>query len=257
MINKNNSASNTSMFIDGFFRSNFVVKTGVLFALVSVLFIGNASAALIEADFLETGDKHLTVDIDTGLEWLDVAGTGTEGKTYSEIMSGYGGFTTTYGFRYATMEELQVLMLNAGISIASDLENLEIDYWESNDPRPTLASDDPIIYQNAANFVNMIGANWVRPDKGNHISSQAQLAPGSSAEPGEVYHFDINATETTIENFDHNVQIKMLITDADLTYDTWGHLLVRNTEVSPVPVPAAAWLFSSALIGLVGFKRKK
>ncbi len=29
------------------------------------------------------------------------------------------------------------------------------------------------------------------------------------------------------------------------------------TFTSSVPVPAAAWLFGSALIGLVGFKRKK
>lgn len=28
-------------------------------------------------------------------------------------------------------------------------------------------------------------------------------------------------------------------------------------DASPVPVPAAAWLFGSALVGLVGFKRKK
>lgn len=32
---------------------------------------------------------------------------------------------------------------------------------------------------------------------------------------------------------------------------------VRITGASVVPVPAAAWLFGSALVGLVGFKRKK
>ncbi len=30
-----------------------------------------------------------------------------------------------------------------------------------------------------------------------------------------------------------------------------------NLQLTQVPVPAAAWLFSSALMGLVGFKRKK
>ena len=33
--------------------------------------------------------------------------------------------------------------------------------------------------------------------------------------------------------------------------------LASNFTISPVPVPAAAWLFGSAMIGLVGIKRKK
>lgn len=36
-----------------------------------------------------------------------------------------------------------------------------------------------------------------------------------------------------------------------------SRLIVSGTLVSAVPIPAAAWLFSSALIGLVGLKRKK
>jgi hypothetical protein len=34
---------------------------------------------------------------------------------------------------------------------------------------------------------------------------------------------------------------------------------ISNVEItfSEVPVPAAAWLFGSALVGLMGFKRKK
>jgi hypothetical protein len=32
---------------------------------------------------------------------------------------------------------------------------------------------------------------------------------------------------------------------------------VEGTDVSSVPVPAAAWLFGSALMGLVGFSRRK
>jgi hypothetical protein len=36
------------------------------------------------------------------------------------------------------------------------------------------------------------------------------------------------------------------------------HIDIRTYAVlAAVPVPAAAWLFGSALIGLVGFNRKK
>ena len=38
------------------------------------------------------------------------------------------------------------------------------------------------------------------------------------------------------------------------TYDSWA---VYSGDVSPVPVPAAVWLFSSGLLGLIGVARRK
>lgn len=40
-------------------------------------------------------------------------------------------------------------------------------------------------------------------------------------------------------------------TNADATYAIW------SPNVSPVPLPAAAWLFGTALIGLIGFAKRK
>jgi hypothetical protein len=53
--------------------------------------------------------------------------------------------------------------------------------------------------------------------------------------------------------------------DLNLNYDSgsWdfylgdGALLVSTGEISAVPVPAAAWLFGSALVGLVGVGRRR
>lgn len=44
-----------------------------------------------------------------------------------------------------------------------------------------------------------------------------------------------------------------------LTYTdiTVGNNLVTLTDVQPVPIPAALWLFGSALLGLVGVSRRK
>jgi len=42
-----------------------------------------------------------------------------------------------------------------------------------------------------------------------------------------------------------------------LTYLDAGPSSASSWEISAVPIPAAAWLFGSALIGLVGIKRKK
>lgn len=44
----------------------------------------------------------------------------------------------------------------------------------------------------------------------------------------------------------------------DLTLNASNNLYVYNSiSVSQVPVPAAAWLFGSALVGLAGIKRRK
>ena len=43
------------------------------------------------------------------------------------------------------------------------------------------------------------------------------------------------------------------------TTETWGAtgMVYDNLEVTSVPVPAAAWLMGSALLGLAGMKRAR
>jgi hypothetical protein len=33
--------------------------------------------------------------------------------------------------------------------------------------------------------------------------------------------------------------------------------VVFRTELSPVPIPGAVWLFGSGLVGLIGFRKKR
>ena len=44
--------------------------------------------------------------------------------------------------------------------------------------------------------------------------------------------------------------------EASLTTNSGDPIAKLNLEISPVPVPAAAWLFGTALIGFVGMSRK-
>ena len=95
-------------------------------ALVSIaLFIGfrpaPATADLIEIDLLSAGDKLITLDTDTGLEWLDVSLTAN--ITYNAITSGaavggLGGLNpiVNFGFIHATPDQTGSLFLNAGIA---------------------------------------------------------------------------------------------------------------------------------------------
>lgn len=46
-------------------------------------------------------------------------------------------------------------------------------------------------------------------------------------------------------------------TGPQLQYGYTSADFVKSSELSPVPVPAAAWLFGSALIGFIGFRKSK
>ena len=61
-----------------------------------------------------TGDHLITLDTDTNLEWLNL--TATVNLSYLEVLAGAGGYTTTHGFRYATGEEIGLLLQHAGVT---------------------------------------------------------------------------------------------------------------------------------------------
>ena len=61
--------------------------------------------SLIQADLVPgSGDQLITYDTETNLQWLNL--TATANRSRNEVLAGFGGFTTTYGFRYATGAEV-------------------------------------------------------------------------------------------------------------------------------------------------------
>ncbi|WHZ24956.1 MAG: hypothetical protein OJF47_004068 [Nitrospira sp.] len=71
--------------------------------------------ALIQQDLIPgSGDQLLTYDTDTNLQWLNL--TATAGRSYNEVMGGFGGFTTTHGFHYADGAQISDLRLHANIT---------------------------------------------------------------------------------------------------------------------------------------------
>lgn len=71
--------------------------------------------ALVQQNLVPgTGDQLITLDTDTNLEWLNL--TATANQSYLEVLGGAGGYTTTYGFRYATGAEIALLLQHAGIT---------------------------------------------------------------------------------------------------------------------------------------------
>ncbi|MCQ9378897.1 PEP-CTERM sorting domain-containing protein [Methyloversatilis sp. XJ19-49] len=102
---------------------------GFAFALVFSVFSGQASAAVLSADYTPgSGDGWITIDSSTGLKWLDVSLT--IGQTFDEVRT---GAWYSKGFRHATKEELRTLFANAGtpddgfnLAISHPAETLEL-----------------------------------------------------------------------------------------------------------------------------------
>lgn len=71
--------------------------------------------ALVQQNLVPgTGDHLITFDTETNLEWLSL--NATANLSYLDVLGGAGGYTTTYGFRYATGQEISQLWQHAGIT---------------------------------------------------------------------------------------------------------------------------------------------
>jgi hypothetical protein len=93
------------------------LKTFYLFC--ALFFVGsNARASFIELHDpnipLGDGPYNITRDTQTGLEWLDIWSSRAMG--YSQITSQLGSGGTFESFRFATREELETFLRNAGLT---------------------------------------------------------------------------------------------------------------------------------------------
>jgi hypothetical protein len=88
----------------------------MLFLLLglSLFRFAESEAALVVKDLTTVGGGQITYDTATGLSWLDVINTYR--ISYGDVIAGYGGYTTSQGFRFATNSEVATLIKHAGIT---------------------------------------------------------------------------------------------------------------------------------------------
>lgn len=162
--------------------------------------------------------------LDTNLEWLDV--TETANLSFNEVSAGAGGYTSTFGFRYATHEEVTDLYLTAGVT------EFGLDQLPSNIPAAELLIDLMGCLEVCSG--TLFGAGGL---------TSTSFAPNTHSYP----FFQMNTA----------VGARFWIEPNGISDDSSepfrGSYLVR----SEVPVPAAAWLFGSGLLGLIGIARTK
>ena len=191
-----------------------------------------AQAALVD-------NGGFTSDTDTGLDWADLSATA--GLSYNDA----GTVFDTYeggGWRYATDAEVETIFDVLFDGYYSNSQGTAGYSFEGNIDHYADQAED------VANFVSLFGISdthqygtysyGLYADENGDIRMMGAAVGHSTGNYSTVYGTDFDYAYSQ--------------TDAQ---DYQGAYLVRSTGAE-VPVPAAVWLFGSALFGLVGLSRK-
>lgn len=195
-----------------------------LISVITLLLVGTrpAMAALVEMDLQSSNDKLLTLDTDTGLEWLDV--TQTLGLSINDIINGAGSWFNQ-GFRYASDNELVALWSHVGLT--SDLFSLDPSYL-------------PAAYE----FQSLLG--FVQTDPQTRSSTGMTPTLSGTTKLSRIAYVNIFNNNDVNSCYDCFFQYSY-----DYRENFYGSWLVK--ESAPVPIPATAWLLLSGILGIGGF----
>jgi len=188
-------------------------------AIVLVL-TTSANAALID-------NGTYTTDTVSGLDWMDL--TETTGLSYNYVFSQLESEGQFDGWRYATSEDVINLINNTGgAGPYNGFSTLNIGVVE-----PLL---DLWGYTYATNRALAMTRDPQEFGPYEFYNSVFYLYPGT-------------------ENSGDFIDLTWGARVPDVGSPAHGSALIRTA--SPVPAPAAVWLFGSGLIGLVGFAKRK
>lgn len=197
----------------------------LLFTLILLLSSNHTYASFIQSDWQNVGDTSIIYDDNTKLEWLSISQTVGESYNYIENQLNMGG--EYEGFRFATLDDLNVLVENAGAR------------WGGCQSCPNeIASMETLI--------NLIGSGY---SYSTGISTWGYILSDNTSPffSGVMLRVEdvLGLQESLVSGGFKNSN----------SYNNLGGFLIR--DVSTVPVPAAFWLFGSALLGFFGFSRRK
>ncbi len=204
------------------------------FILISLALLGlsvsSANAVLTSGFDATFGVNSITIDSVSGLEWLDLTYTG--GLSY-DLVSGNLTGGTWDGWRHASGAEVGAFWTSGGAygSAGSWVADV-IDLWGF-----TSCS----YYDPSTNACIDKDASFITSDV--YIANQSHYYGQIWDSPS---HYNNGASTIYDRQLDSSANYRI------------AHALVRDPNaVAVVPVPAAIWLFGTALIGLVGYGKRK
>lgn len=210
----------------------FKTVTCISFMLALIL-PATASATLIEADFLSSGDNLLTQHTESGLEWLDI--TYTKGAGRNVIENGYKDLLTLHGFRYAKQSEVANLFVSAGIQ---DLSN---GFTSSN-------LDAAQFTQSLLGVTHSFGYGDFDWADGPSLSGIVDF---------DIYQGPFESAVATIQILDSLPIARATVEDytvRDNVSHSWvGSFLVR--DITTIPSPHTIFLILNGLFGLLIFRK--
>ena len=137
----------------------------------------------------------------------------------------------------------------------SGLENVDLGSFDLNlNYEDAFLSFDSYVLGDGLGVIPDDAEDWSLGDLGGGVINLAELSwlPDLSSQPGAFSLATVFFTGSAVGTS------PLSFSDVELD-DDWGDAIDVSLEtgsVNVVPVPAAAWLFGSGLIGLLGFRRK-
>lgn len=172
-----------------------------------------------------------TYDSSTSLEWLDLSFTA--GKSYLEVAGGWGEFTTTGGYRFATRSEVIELFLHAG--------GASIDPPQG-DPVPENLAAAELLLALLGDTYPELNRSWMTYDPATEPTRPPTHSPVAVFGAGDV------RSGYPDEGF-------MLVPGLFPTLD-YGAPHISSALVRVVPEPSAAALLASGLACLSWVRRR-
>ncbi len=224
------------------------LKTTLSAYLLGISISVPVHAIPVVRDFLAgSGDALLTYDPDTGLEWLDT--TITDGRSFTEVNAGWGGWTTFSGFRYATMAEVRALAVSAGVT-----PNFLYGTY--------LAPGNSVYVDQIIALTRLLGPTFIYEDEGSPYqrrSVMGYVADDYSSSPdyanygryAEIGFYELGWTTQAWVYDGSSTQVYR-----DGQYGTHGSFLVRESVTEQVPEPDTLVLSGVALLAALGMRRK-
>lgn len=201
---------------------------------IATILSGAANASIIAHDGFFT-------DTSSGLDWLN--NQPLAGQSYSSVLGGYGGYTTS-GWRYATSAEL-LYLVESNVGSISDLNS-------SNNRSSSDYSAGA--YDSAYSLINLLGMTasvGSPPDPGavHRVNTDEQLtfvvAQGWYDDGGvdsKIGIFDLSAFSNYYGDLNPFARTQILPDFVSPDYYAGTNVSAILVRAS-VPAPAAAWLF--------------
>lgn len=200
-------------------------------ASVALVLSTSVNAAIVD-------HGHYTTDTASGLDWLDL--TETISMTYNEVVAQLGPGGALEGWRYASESEIGGFL---------DAFGGDSTYYDSGWSPQNNGLFDVVAPLWGDTYCAQEGCT---PGDGlSRFIHNAVFSSSQNVMTGKLYDLVAHSLSDT-EDF---VKTSEVTIGYNQSHQYVASALVR--DVSPVPVPAAVWLFGTGLLGLIGVTRRK